>query len=303
MSICGHDSKAAYRFGSGVDWRIGIFGLILVLAFVCGLAAMPADAQSPSDSNPVPYFIVNRPVIDRTATLDAGFADRYFNQPNAYETPYGTVSWAQSAPNASRMKSFADETKLQAAIANGTLPAGTQGVMLDLEQWSQTPLAQQQDPVTYYQRGAAAAHAAGLWFAATPGTDLANVVNPGTSPQWQRWLSSGLIGPIATSADLFSIQSQGQEAKVSAYTSYVSQASAQAHGSNAAVQVLSGLSTNPGGVAEPASVLLAAAQAAKPYVLGWWLNDPGASPSCPKCTGPYPQTVVDFLGGLATIGY
>jgi hypothetical protein len=43
------------------------------------------------------------------------------------------------------------------------------------------------------------------------------------------------------------------------------------------------------------SVMLYAAAASAPYVSGWWLNDPAAGQWCPKCTGPYPWTIVSFL--------
>lgn len=255
------------------------------------LGAAPASAATR------PAFLATAGVVDRTEALSPSLASEFFNVSTTFEIWGG--SWASSAPNAVRAAIFQDEKHLETAINNGTLPPSTQAVIYDDEHWRLTPLNQQQHPGYWYQRAANAAHAAGLTFIATPGTNLADVVNPGTDPAWQRFLAAGIDRPIAQNSDIYEVQSQVLEATPSTYGSYVSQAAQQAHAANPAVIIMGGLSTNPSGTVQPGWVLLAAAQASVNDVRGWWLNDPAMGQACPRCSGPYPQIVVDFLNGLA----
>lgn len=263
-------------------------------ALSLGFATSPAHATT---SQP-PAFIVDAAVVDRTEALAPGLVSRYFRAWSTFE--FGLLS--TSTPNASQTASFADETKLKAAIAQGSLPPHTRAVIYDDEGWGATPLAQQLDPATYYREAATAAHAAGLLLIAAPGTDLANVVNPGRGPAWNRYLSANVAAGAARYADIYDVQSQSLEPDTGTYDSYVHQAAEQALAANPNVKVMAGLSTNPSGVAQPPSVLLSAAQASQNDVWGWWLNDPPASLYCPDCSGPYPETVVGFLQGLSAAG-
>ena len=246
-----------------------------------------------------PNFIVNSAVVNRTDAMDSNLIV-YFDHSGTYQTG---SSLAPCIPNANLTPVFQDETQLESAINNGNLPAGAQAVMYDCEKWSLTPYNQQQHPGYWYQRAANAAHAAGLLLIAAPGTNLADVVNPGTGPQWQRFLSAYIAKTLGQYVDVYDLQAQSLEADVGSYESYVQEASRQVLAGNPNAVVLSGLSTNPNGNVQPASALLAAAQAVQDYVTGWWINDPASGPQCPNCSGPYPQTVVDFLNGLSGIGY
>jgi hypothetical protein len=280
---------------AGRGFGIRVLGLLAALSL--GLAASPASAATP------PAFVANAAVVDRTQARAPDLVSRYFNVSSTFETPYGNGRFSIATPNAIGTANFPDETALEAAISGGTLPPFTQAVMYDDENWSFTPMAQRQDPATYYKRAADAAHAAGLKFIAAPAVNLANVVNPGSKPAWQRYLSAGIAGAAARYADIFEAQAQWLESGSATYASFVHQAAQQAHAANPNVSAMAVLSTNPKGVAQPASVLLAAASASKGDVSGWWISDPGKSPQCSNCTGPYPQTVVQFLQGLPGLGY
>jgi hypothetical protein len=243
-----------------------------------------------------PAFIVQVAVVDRTEATNPGLVYRYFNQPNAFQSSNTTISSA--TPNATHTVNFADETKLEAAITNGTLPADTGAVIYDCECWPGTPLDQQHDPAPYYQRAADAVQGAGLTFIATPATDLANGCNPGSNPDWERYLSGNIPALAAKSADIYEIQSQKFQADLPTYTSYVQQAAAQALAANPDVSIMAGLTTNHNGVEYTGADLIAAARAVQNDVWGWWINDPVSGTS-----GPCPNVVVDFLASLHTIGY
>lgn len=261
-----------------------------------GLAAAPTATACPT-----PRWIVNSAVVKRTFSTNPGLVQKYWNCPQTYE-----IGWfSAGTPSASRSVKFTNETSLENAISSHTLPAGTVAVVYDDERWTLTPTAQQLNPGLYYQRAAAAAHAAGLIFIATPATDLVYALAPGTPPsqQYNEFLALGVPGATAAHADIYEAQSQGAEASTASYASFVQGAASQARAANPNTTVLAGLSTNPNGHVQPSSVLLSAAGAVTTAVSGWWLDDPGPSTACPNCTGPYPQTVVDFLNGLSTIGY
>jgi hypothetical protein len=58
---------------------------------------------------------------------------RYFNNRNTFEVSNGALNSA--IPNATHTVGFTDETKLESAINNDALPAGTQAILFDIENW------------------------------------------------------------------------------------------------------------------------------------------------------------------------
>jgi hypothetical protein len=247
--------------------------------------------------------MANAAVVNRTQAMGSNLVQQYFNVPSAIATPLRSGSYSAYAPNAICAASFGDANLLAQAISSGTLPQGTTAVVYDCEKWSFTPTDQQLDPATYYQQAADAAHAAGLPLVATPATDLVYAIAPGTPPsqRYSEFLQLGIPAAAAQYADYFVAQTQGLVASPQCYA-YVSAGIAQqATGANPNVEVLAGLSTNPNGVTQSTQALLDAASASKPYVSGWWLNDPAQGPQCPNCTGPHPDMVVGFLNGLGTL--
>jgi hypothetical protein len=258
-----------------------------------GDGQLPPTTQLPPPASNVPALIVTATEVDRVEALDPGIVGQYFNRPSTIET--GSPYYSAWTPYATTSASFNDENQLEAAVADGTLPPGTRSIHYDAEQWSFTPLAQQQDPATYYRRAAQAAHSVGLPLVATPGTDLANVTEPGSTPAWQRYLDSGIAAAAARYADVYEVQSQTIQGDLASYSAYVHAAAAQARAANPGVEVLAGLTTNHAGVEYSADQMLAAAKASSDVVSGWWINDTPGGARCPGCIGPFPQTVVAFL--------
>jgi hypothetical protein len=238
-------------------------------------------------------------MVDTTEALAHALTARYFDTGRSFQ--YAVKgAYSPFASSAVGVADFTDESKLEAAINGGTLPPGTGAVMYDSEDWAQTPAVQQHDPATYYQRAADAAHAAGLLLIAAPATNLAYVLAPNAprNQKYDEYLLLGIPAAVAQDADVYVAQAQGLQADTPAYASFVQAAASQASSANPNVEILSGLSTNPNGVTQTASQMLHAAAASTPYVSGWWLNDPHAGAFCPKCTGPFPETIVRFLRGL-----
>lgn len=184
------------------------------------------------------------------------------------------------------VKSFA---ALQSEIAS--LPAGKYRVIeYDPENWSYTPLVEQQNVCQYAALFGALAHQYGYVAEEDPATDLGNAVShPGmTNEQW--FISADIAGCVAKSVDIFDRQAQSLEQSTSAYATDLTTTSAQALTANPRVQVLADLSASLGTTEVPAAQLYADARAVEPFVGGFFLNVNGASGSAP--------TAVTFLQDL-----
>jgi hypothetical protein len=178
-------------------------------------------------------------------------------------------SWA-----AHKMIKFADEQQMASAISSG-LPAGSTGVALDLEKWSQTPTSQQANPGAADQAGAQAASQHDLAYLVTPGTDLGGLGGGGSNIQG---MISRVDAPAARGAGMFDIQAQTLESNPATYASYVRQAAAQARAGQPGIKVYAQISGSPGGSVPSASVVLQDIKEVRPYVDGYllWIESPGA---------------------------
>jgi hypothetical protein len=265
-----------------------------------GLPASGGPATGASDGR---SWIVSGATLTRLLAADTAgrTTARNFDTPHAYVLT-GAGDWAvphgwSSTPTAS----FSSWTALQSAFARHTLDPRIRAVLYDNEHWSLTPAAEQADPAHYDQLAAQLVHQHHLLFIAAPATDLVKQLRPdATTGAFDTYLSLGLAGDIASSADVLDLQAQGAEDNPTLFASFVSAAAAQARRAHPGVVVLAGISTNPSGTPVTAAVIDRSARAVQADVDGYWLNDPAASPACPSCTGPFPRVAlaaVSRLGG------
>jgi len=210
----------------------------------------------------------------------------------------GTNTFIPAAWKAIPYEAFASYAAMQSAFQNGTLVHGEQAIMYDNEDWSLTPIDEQEHPALYEKLAANLVHGAGLLFISAPALDLVKVVDPGCSPFWQCYLNLGLAAGGARYADIFDIQAQSLENNTAKYANFVQLATAQARHANPRVMVLAGLSTDPNGRTTTESAILAAIAATRNIIDGYWFNIPTTSVNCPSCTYD-PQLaidVIDYLG-------
>ncbi len=192
---------------------------------------------------------------------------------------------------------FADFAALAHALRNLPASSKVRAILYDDEHWVLTPLNQQQHPTLYEHEAAILARAHHLLFVATPARSLALVLAPG-SPRNGVYHRLDFAGGAAQSANVVDIQAQGLEGNPAAYASFVQSAAVQARRANPSVIVLAGISTNPNGRAATASEILAAIQATRRVVDGYWLNIPAAGVACPHCGRPRPEVAAAVLRKL-----
>lgn len=286
-----------------------VFAALLTFAVSCsgGGGRGPAPAPNPASAPPsqtaasAPLWIVAGSTLTRLLATDSAAATGEFNTPNAFVlTP--EHSWAipdgwTSTPTAD----FTSYSALRSALDGGKLDPRIKAVLYDSEQWSLTPSAEQHDPGRYYKLAGELVHRHHLLFIAAPATDLVNVLSKSDADAQGRYptfLSLSLPADAARYADVLDIQAQGSEADTALFTSFVSQAAAQARSANPNIRILAGLSTNPSGKSVTTSVIETAARAVRPQVDGYWLNDPAASTACPRCAGPFPQIALAAVQNL-----
>ena len=194
---------------------------------------------------------------------------------------------------------FSSLIALSHALAGDRLPTGTRAVLYDPEAWSFTPAAEQRDPVQAATRAAGLARARGLRFIVAPALNLTTVLARGSAaPRWQQFLDLRLAARMAETADVIELQAQSLERDSAAYATFVRQAAAQARAAHPGVTVLSGLSTNPPGAFVASDQLVAAIDASRALVDGYWLNIPGPSPRCPTCNQKRPDVGIEALHAI-----
>jgi hypothetical protein len=199
------------------------------------------------------------------------------------------------------------------AIANHTVPAGTAYVAYDNENWSLTPLNEQQQPGTYMADFVATAHQNGYKAILMPSTNLTNSMtcNVATAASWKNYLTNCKIPALVAAAhpDVFEIQAQRYQNVTASTTNcacfswFVSQAVAEATAVAPIAELVAGLSTNPDGLATTPQDLYADTVNTRSMVAGIWLNAPVRGSACPSCslTGD-PNIAASYLWLLGYVG-
>ncbi|MGC8461696.1 MAG: hypothetical protein ACP5OR_07645 [Candidatus Dormibacteria bacterium] len=273
--------------------------LILLISTLASCTKVVPPVASPvssptSATSHLWWLVGSSTIVNLDRIGGASIVNSFFNPQHTF------VVRAKKVPlqlHALDTASFTNAQQLIAAI--GTFPPSTKAVLFDDEAWPLTPEVEQQSPATYEHLACQAAHAHHLLFIATPAVDLTSVLShPHGETRVQAYLSLGIARDAAQCADIIDIQAQGLEQNLPAYVSFVRAAAAQARSVNPNVIVLAGISTNHSGNRASAPQLVAAVNATKSIVNGYWLNDPAGGPSCPRCTGPYPQVTLTFLKDL-----
>lgn len=253
---------------------------------------VPPTGGAPAGTGP--FWLINNGALQNlvTAGLPASIQTR-LNSPKTLLVVNGGRADPR-APAASLVQSFTNLTSMQQAFASGQVPPSVSYVMLDLEQWSFTPLAEQLHPFQDAQSALQLAHRYGRKLIFTPAVNLAPL-QPGVHPgdKYQKYLSTNFAGQGAAVSDIFEIQAQQSEATPGS-TTFAVAAVRQAKAA-APIPVLVGIGTNPAGRSVTAQDIAELANSVKTMADGYWLNIPQGGAKCPACGIPQPAVAVQFL--------
>jgi hypothetical protein len=231
-----------------------------------------AHALSPAAGVSTPAtgqrWMIERAMLSQLASSDPTAAASFFNTPQAFVFGKSHIGYA-----ATSIVYYSAYASLAKALSGGTLPAGVQWVLYDNEDWSATPLVEQQHPAYYMRAFASLAHAHGLLVVETPARDLMNTPGADCTRQRGETLDQAYIRcqipADARYADIFEVQAQADEGNAPEYAWLVGAARDQVLGVNRATTVMAGLTTDRGfSVAQ----IVACWQAARPIVKGFWMN-------------------------------
>jgi hypothetical protein len=243
------------------------------LVSLCGQTVMPV----PQCSGQWPMWIIDGSRVAMIQGIDAGLAERSFNNPCTFIFGSPSKSSVPQGWVAATTADFETYADFQTAVSKNSIDPATRAVMYDNEAWS-SPANELADPGRYTALFQSLAHANGYLFIATPGAQL--------------------MSPQAYLADIYENQSQYQEDVTSNFVSLLSSATSSARQANPNVVVFGGISTAPGGKTVTPDQVYQSVMAAKGLVSGFWLNIPSPGPSCEKCVPADPQLTVDFLRRL-----
>jgi len=285
---------------------VAALGLATVACHTPGSSSRPAStlatntpAQTPAPVAPplrsVHWWIAAGALRRLALVAGSGFVDEIFR-------PHTTTLIV--APSQAREQTgWAGHLALDATSLAGVrnaLRVATPGdvVLLDIEHWARTPLAEQLHAAATYEEAGALARSAGVELVAAPATDLSLVLTPGQKVT-TGFLQSGVVQAAATAASILEIQAQGLEENPERYAAYVGEVEQLARAANPSVRFVLGLSTNPSGQRVRPAALATDITLTRKGALGYWLNIPQAGISCPRCGVAQTQVAVSLLRGAA----
>ncbi|MDP9024772.1 MAG: hypothetical protein M3N13_05300 [Candidatus Eremiobacteraeota bacterium] len=246
----------------------------------------PLPSPLPTGSASTRYWIIQGPAA--LAMANDPEALRYFSDPN-HMMILPVNQTAPSTWQSRKMETFTSFAQFQSAVSVNAIDPRTSALIYDNESWSFTPANEQADPATYTAQFASLAHAHGWAVIAS---------HAGANS------SAGLdiIAGMCQFADSYSIQSQGTEASLAAFSNQVITTATACRSANPRIKVFAGVSTGPSGQVVTAQQIADAIESVSTAVDGYWLNIPQNSPYCPRCTNFDPAIASQAIALLPTPG-
>lgn len=259
------------------------------------------QADGPSVNSP-PGWIVGYSEMQRLLAQAPGNAHHFFNSPRTFVTGASAPTLGRlGLPAAIPTASFTSESALAKAINRHQLRSGTVAVMYAPQHSrSATPRDEQLHPDTYTQRATQVAHSHGVLLVAAPAVNLVAARAPKTPAGsfYNEFIKQRIAPEMARFADSYAIQADGLATHRSSYVKFVQNIVLQAAVSHPGVELLTGVSGSALGKKQAAKLLLNSVLAAGNVVSGYWLDDPGQTHACPRCT----SAAVTLLHGLRAGG-
>jgi len=244
-------------------------------ALVAG-AALSMLSGGVANAATKPAWFMTAGNIQSLSQTDSATAAHFFNTSTAYGTGASLVKTPVQAGYATTpVLGYTSYAQFSSDIASGAITYPYKWVMYDPEDWSQTPVGEQQDPVKYMELFGQLAHAHGLKVVEAPAMDLCSVSGTAyprlSGETCAQWYTRVNIAGAATDADLYVLQDESNTTNLSVYDSLYASSASQARAANSAVKVYSEVSTANGTAAQ----MTAAAQSISPD--GFYVAAPGAT--------------------------
>ncbi len=262
------------------------------LATLSAIGVALALVAGPSGATTKPAWIMTAGNVQSLSQTDSSLASYFFNTPTAYGAGASLVKTPVQARYATTpVLSYTSYAQFSSDIRSGAITYPYKWVMYDPENWSATPVSEQQDPVKSMTLFGQLAHAHGMKAVMAPSLDLAWV--PGTvlplrrgetGNQW--YLRVNIAGKAAAAGDIYLLQNESNTTSGGQYAYMFNTAESQAQAANPDAQVFSEVSTVNGTAAQMAT----AAQSISPD--GYYV----------AAAGNIPQTD-QFFQLMKTAGY
>jgi hypothetical protein len=246
-------------------------------AAIAGGAALSLLSGGVASAATKPAWFMTAGNIQSLSQADSATTAHFFNTPSAYGAGASLVRTPVQAGYATTpVLAYTSYAQFSSDVQNGTISYPYKWVMYDPEDWSQTPVGEQQNPTKYLKLFGQLAHAHGLKAVEAPAMDLCSVSGTllprqsgETCAQW--FARVNIAGGAATDGDIFVLQDESNTTNLSIYDSLYTTAAGQARAANANVNVYSEVSTANGTVAQ----MIAAAKSISPD--GMYVAAPGAT--------------------------
>jgi hypothetical protein len=274
--------------GSGAEARTGhrhiggrsrIIYVAVALAVIVGGTAVGLALSSSGNAHAAshPAWVMTAGNIQQMSQQNAPVTAHFFNVPASYGVGASLVKTPVQAGYATTpVLSYTSYAQFSSDIQNNNISYPYQWVMYDPEDWGQTPVAEQQDPIKYMKLFVQLAHANGLKVILAPALDLGSVSgsllprNSGeTINQW--YVRVNIAGAAAAAgANIFVLQNESNTTNLAQYDSMFNSVAAQVQAAHPATSVYSEVSTANG----TASQMVAAVESIGPD--GFYVATPGA---------------------------
>jgi hypothetical protein len=238
---------ARAKAGLAAVAAVGATGLALALvAGPAGAATKPAWSMTASN-------------VQTLSQTDASTASYFFNTPTAYGGGASLVRTPVQAKYATTpVLSYTSYAQFASDIKSGAITYPYKWVMYDPEDWTATPVNEQQDPVKYMTLFGQLAHANGLKVIQAPALDLSSVTGSllprqagESADQW--FVRVNIAGKAAAAGDIFQLQNESNTTAGGQYAWMFNTTEAQAQAANSNVKVFSEVSTVNGTAAQMAT--------------------------------------------------
>jgi hypothetical protein len=206
-----------------------------------------ATANTPHHPNSGLSRIRNWRPLAKQSAATAATAAHFFNTAGAYGAGASLVQTPVQAGYATTpVLSYSSYARFSSDVKSGAIKYPYKWVMYDPEDWSKTPVGEQQNPILYMELFGKLTHAHGLRVVEAPALDLCSVSGtqlPRKSGEsCSQWFARvNIAGSAAADGNVFVLQDESNTSNLSVYDSLYSTAAAQARGQLRGLGVLRGV--------------------------------------------------------------